>query len=57
MYLLDVANKHLNRHLHHSEIIGSWSGVRPLCDDESGVPAAVTRDYTLALSTEAWLDF
>jgi len=52
-YLLDVANKHLNRHLRHSDIIGSWSGVRPLCDDESGDPAAVTRDYTLALSTTA----
>lgn len=52
-YLLEVANQHLNRHLQPSDIIGSWSGVRPLCDDESGDPAAVTRDYTLALSSSA----
>lgn len=52
-YLLDVANQHLQRRINCSDIISSWSGVRPLCDDESGDPAAVTRDYTLALSTSA----
>lgn len=31
----------------------TYSGVRPLCNDESDNPSAVTRDYTLALSGNA----
>lgn len=52
-YLLDVANRHLQRTVRREDILSSWSGVRPLCDDESGDPSAVTRDYTLSLSTDA----
>ncbi|MFZ5724080.1 MAG: glycerol-3-phosphate dehydrogenase [Pseudomonadota bacterium] len=52
-YLIDVANRHLRRNISRADILSTWSGVRPLCDDESGDPAAVTRDYTLSLSTAA----
>ncbi|MFZ5755410.1 MAG: glycerol-3-phosphate dehydrogenase [Pseudomonadota bacterium] len=52
-YLLDVANRHLKCTLATADILAAWSGVRPLCDDESGDPSAVTRDYTLSLATDA----
>ncbi|MCE4070331.1 MULTISPECIES: glycerol-3-phosphate dehydrogenase [Pseudomonas] len=48
-YLLNVVNAHFNRQLSRQDILRSFSGVRPLCDDESDDPSAVTRDYTLAL--------
>ncbi len=31
-------------------MLHSFAGVRPLCDDESDEPSAITRDYTLSLS-------
>ncbi|OWP50393.1 glycerol-3-phosphate dehydrogenase [Pseudomonas nitroreducens] len=48
-YLLNVVNEHFKRQLGREDILRSFSGVRPLCDDESDDPSAVTRDYTLAL--------
>ena len=33
------------------DVVWTYSGVRPLLDDESGNPAAVTRDYRLELDT------
>ena len=36
-----------------SDVVWSYSGVRPLLDDESGDPSAVTRDYLLELDTDA----
>lgn len=48
-YLLQVVNEHFKRQLRREDILWSFSGVRPLCDDESDEPSAVTRDYTLAL--------
>lgn len=51
-YLLDVSNDHFKKQLQQSDIIQTFSGVRPLCDDESDNPAAITRDYTLVLSQE-----
>ncbi|MCG2932286.1 glycerol-3-phosphate dehydrogenase, partial [Escherichia coli] len=35
------------------DIVEYFSGVRPLCDDESDQPSAITRDYTLALQMVA----
>lgn len=49
-YLLAVVNSHFEKNITESEIIQTFSGVRPLCDDESDQPSAITRDYTLALS-------
>ncbi|VVN99597.1 glycerol-3-phosphate dehydrogenase [Pseudomonas fluorescens] len=52
-YLLKVVNAHFTKRLSREDILHSYSGVRPLCNDESDNPSAVTRDYTLALSGSA----
>jgi glycerol-3-phosphate dehydrogenase len=49
-YLLKVVNAHFKKQVSRDDILHSYSGVRPLCNDESDNPSAVTRDYTLALS-------
>ncbi|MFB4394865.1 MULTISPECIES: glycerol-3-phosphate dehydrogenase [unclassified Pseudomonas] len=51
-YLLKVVNEHFNQQLGRADILHTYSGVRPLCNDESDNPSAVTRDYTLALSAD-----
>ncbi|SHF00403.1 glycerol-3-phosphate dehydrogenase [Vibrio gazogenes] len=48
-YLIDIVNQHFVRQLSREDVIWSYSGVRPLCDDESSSPQAVTRDYTIEL--------
>ncbi|WP_341662705.1 glycerol-3-phosphate dehydrogenase [Vibrio sp.] len=48
-YLLKVTNKHFRKQLQMDDIVSDFSGVRPLCDDESDSPQAITRDYTLSL--------
>ena len=52
-YLLKVVNEHFKKQLSRSDILRTYSGVRPLCNDESDDPSAVTRDYTLSLSGDA----
>ncbi len=49
-YLLAVYNAHFKIKISEQDILSSYSGVRPLCDDESSDPSAITRDYTLELS-------
>lgn len=48
-YILDVVNAHFRHTLSRDDIVTTFSGVRPLCDDESADPSAMTRDYTLDL--------
>ncbi len=48
-YLIDVVNQHFVKQLSPNEVVWTFSGVRPLCDDESDSPQAITRDYTLEL--------
>ncbi|MCH8497128.1 MAG: glycerol-3-phosphate dehydrogenase [Marinobacter sp.] len=48
-YLLGVVNNHFIRQLTPADIVHTYSGVRPLLDDESSDPSAITRDYTLTL--------
>lgn len=50
-YLLDTINQYFPTHRTRADILFTYSGVRPLCDDESDDPSAVTRDYTLTLET------
>ncbi|MGM0915240.1 MAG: glycerol-3-phosphate dehydrogenase [Pseudomonadota bacterium] len=50
-YLLSVVNAHFRTQLSRDAVIHTFSGVRPLCDDESADPSAMTRDYTLDLDT------
>jgi glycerol-3-phosphate dehydrogenase len=49
-YLLKIVNEHFKKQLSRDDIISTYSGVRPLCNDESDNPSAITRDYTLSLS-------
>ncbi|MBV1919748.1 MAG: glycerol-3-phosphate dehydrogenase [Pseudomonadales bacterium] len=51
-YLLNVVNAHFSQQLTSNDIRWRYSGVRPLCDDESDSPSAITRDYTLELEAD-----
>jgi len=44
-YLLKSVNRYFKRQLAASDIVHAFSGVRPLYDDHSANPSAVTRDY------------
>ena len=47
VYLLALANAYLQRPLHREDIVWTYSGVRPLYDDGTADPSAITRDYVL----------
>lgn len=51
-YILKVANDHFKKTLTPADVVWSYSGVRPLLEDESSDPSAVTRDYTLHLDDQ-----
>ena len=46
-YLCRAANRYFGRQLTEHEVVWSYCGVRPLFDDGSADPSAVTRDYVL----------
>ncbi len=48
-YLCEQASRYFERAVAPADVVWSYSGVRPLLDDESGDPSAVTRDYSLEL--------
>lgn len=48
-YLLAIANRYFRKQLTSSDIIWRFAGVRPLDDDGSANPSAVSRDYRLQL--------
>ena len=50
-YLCEQASRYFERSVTPDDVVWSYSGVRPLLDDESGDPSAVTRDYLLDLDT------
>ncbi|MGL4269196.1 MAG: glycerol-3-phosphate dehydrogenase [Plesiomonas sp.] len=52
-YLLGVYNRHFSAPLRREDVCWHYAGVRPLCDDESDSPQAVTRDYTLELADQS----
>jgi glycerol-3-phosphate dehydrogenase len=52
-YLCAQVSRYLARPVSPGDVVWSYSGVRPLIDDESGNPAAATRDYRLELTREA----
>ena len=52
-YLCEQASRYFERAVTPSDVVWSYSGVRPLLDDESGDPSAVTRDYQLELDWPA----
>lgn len=51
-YLVDVVNQHFTHQIKREDVIWTYSGVRPLCDDESDSPQAMTRDYTIELEQQ-----
>ncbi|MFI4888044.1 MAG: glycerol-3-phosphate dehydrogenase [Burkholderiales bacterium] len=51
-YLLTLANTYLAQPLAAADIVWTYSGVRPLYDDGTSDPSAVTRDYVLQLDPE-----
>jgi len=51
-YLCEQASRYFARPVTPRDVVWSYSGVRPLLDDESGDPSAVTRDYSLELDTQ-----
>ena len=46
-YLIALANGYLAKPISRGDIVWTYSGVRPLYDDGSSDPSAVTRDYVL----------
>ena len=48
-YLCTQASRYFERPVRAADVVWSYSGVRPLLDDDSGDPSAVTRDYELEL--------
>jgi glycerol-3-phosphate dehydrogenase len=51
-YLCEQSSRYFERPILPADVVWSYSGVRPLIDDESADAAAVTRDYLLELDTE-----
>jgi len=51
-YLCDLANRFFRNKITADDIVWSYSGVRPLVDDDADDVSAVTRDYLLDLDTD-----
>jgi D-erythritol 1-phosphate dehydrogenase len=51
-YLCTIANAYLAKPISPADVVWTYSGVRPLYDDGSADPAAVTRDYVLKLDAD-----
>jgi D-erythritol 1-phosphate dehydrogenase len=50
-YLVDAVNRYFKSALKAADVVHSFSGVRPLYDDNADNPSAVTRDYVFELDT------
>jgi D-erythritol 1-phosphate dehydrogenase len=48
-YLIAAVNRYFKSELKKSDVVHSYSGVRPLYDDNADNPSAVTRDYVFEL--------
>jgi len=46
-YLIALANAYLEKPISRADVVWSYSGVRPLYDDGTSDPSAITRDYVL----------
>ena len=44
-YLCGIINQYFNKKIHESDIISTWSGIRPLLADAGKKPSALSRDY------------
>jgi glycerol-3-phosphate dehydrogenase len=51
-YLCEQASRYFAKPIVPADVVWTYSGVRPLLDDASGDPSAVTRDYLLEKHTD-----
>ena len=51
-YLCRAVNRYLRRAVSPADVLWRYAGVRPLYDDGSASPSAVTRDYVLRLDSD-----
>jgi len=51
-YLVSALNSYFKKQVSTADIVHHYAGVRPLCDDESTDPSAMTRDYTLEVQDD-----
>ncbi len=51
-YLLSAVNRYSKKQLTRRDVLSTYSGVRPLYDDNSENPSAVTRDYVFDVEGE-----
>ncbi len=52
-YLCEQASRYFEKPVRETDVVWTYSGVRPLLDDDSNDASAVTRDYLLELDTGA----
>ena len=52
-YLCEQASRYFEKPIVPADVVWTYTGVRPLLDDASGDPSAVTRDYLLESNTTA----
>ena len=52
-YLCRAVNRYLQRPVRPGDVVWRYAGVRPLYDDGTSDPSAVTRDYTLRIDDDA----
>ncbi|WP_293760581.1 glycerol-3-phosphate dehydrogenase [uncultured Aquitalea sp.] len=51
-YLCQMANRYFKGSISPADVVSTYSGVRPLLDDEAASAASVTRDYSLELDAQ-----
>jgi glycerol-3-phosphate dehydrogenase len=51
-YLCKAASRYFKRAIHAADVVWSYSGVRPLLDDDADQASEVTRDYLLAFDND-----
>ena len=51
-YLCDQVNRYFERQIVPADVVWSYSGVRPLLEDESSDASSVTRDYQLEMDAD-----
>ena len=51
-YLLDIVNTYFTHQLCADDVVWSYSGVRPLMDDDEENPQKASRDYSFEISAE-----
>jgi glycerol-3-phosphate dehydrogenase len=52
-YLCEQASRYMVKPVVPADVVWSYSGVRPLIEDDAEDPSAVTRDYLLELDTDS----